>query len=173
MKKVKLNHILTLAALMAIATACKKDPTPESNPNHPTDTVSPLKRNDTLFVNLTTSHSFGPSPDTVRAHLNKPGVERVIIHLFRENGIGHPINCSHYSPGVFHKAREELQQDIDVDSTRVTLFIIFEVRNVNAPNHDWDQEQLGITSYDKAWFESKGAKFILLNKSKFGTYKQY
>ena len=162
MKKAKLNRVLFLAALAAIATACKKDPTP----NHPTNTVKPPKRNDTLFVNLATAYSFGPSPDTVRAHLNTPEVEQVIIHLFRENGIGYPIDCSHYSPGVFHKAREDLQQDIDIDSTKVRLFIIFEVCNVNAPNHEWGQEQPGITPYDKAWFESKGANFIIIDRNK-------
>ena len=165
-KQYNIGRVLIVVGIMAIATACHKDPTPEPNPNHPTDTVPPLKRNDTLYINLATSHSFGPSPDTVRAHLNQPDVEHVIIHLFRENGIGYPVNCSHYSPGVFHHARLALQQDIDVDSTRVSLFIIFEVRNVNAPNHEWDQEQPGITPYDKAWFESKGASFIILDKNK-------
>lgn len=156
-----------IIALMAFLGACQKDPTPQPQPDNPNDTIvtppEPVKKNDTIFVNWATSYSFGPSPDTVRNHLNRPDVDRVVIHMFNENGIGGSMNCAHFSPGVFHAAREDLQQDIDVDSTRTSLYAIFEVNNINAPNHEWGQDP-GITPYDKAWFESKGVQFIVLNK---------
>ncbi|MBO4746250.1 MAG: hypothetical protein J5613_04260 [Alphaproteobacteria bacterium] len=168
-KSKKAWGIFSLAALMAFLNACNKDPTPQPQPDNPNDTIvtppEPVKKNDTIFVNWATSYSFGPSPDTVRNHLNRPDVDRVVIHMFNENGIGGSINCAHFSPGVFHKAREELQQDIDVDSTRTSLYAILEVENINAPNHEWGQDP-GITPYDKAWFERKGVQFIVSTNKK-------
>ena len=44
MKNPKTNRVLFLAALMALATACKKDPTPNhpTNPVTPNDTTTPI-----------------------------------------------------------------------------------------------------------------------------------
>ena len=121
--KPKLSHILSLAALMAIATACKKDPTPTPNPNqNPTDTITPHTEPtypDTVYVpfewnyaNQNIDPAKNPNMDTIRFYASKPQVKKIIMVLLPppdDDGIGY-----NYSSGwvwrPFKRARDTLYQ---------------------------------------------------------------
>ena len=155
-----MNHILTLAALMAIATACKKDPTPEPNPNHPTDTINPVvpTREIVIHWNWDAGIGFAPPKDSIKYYANQADVRIIDINLIDMNGIGFPVNCTAFRASSFHKARDTLQTRIDIDSLKVklsgTILINFQ-NGATIPDHTIGYE-LGITPYDSAWFVKHG-----------------
>ena len=165
-----------LLSLMMLAwpTACTKPENPNQNQDNPNDSipetpVTPVEpKNDTIFWNLTTNPTWGPSADVVREHLNNPNTKNVVIHMFQngqngENGIGQPMDWTYYEPAMFYLAREYLEHNtFAADSIRTILYTMIEVTNVNATGHGWDE--IGITPADKAWFERRGAQFIILDE---------
>lgn len=86
MKNPKTNRVLFLAALMALATACKKDPTPEPEPtpNQPTDTVTPIVPEptypDTIYVPFQWE-IIRPNMDTIKFYANKDGVKTILMDM--------------------------------------------------------------------------------------------
>lgn len=161
----KLLLLTGLGSLLMVA--CQKDPQPEPTPETPVTPVEP--KNDTIFWNLTTNPTWGPSAEVVQEHLDKPNTKNVVIHMFsNQNGVGQPLNVVNYESALFDMARYDLIHNaLAADSTRTILYVIFEVTNVNATGHGWDE--IGITPADKAWFERHGAQFIILDEKKAKT----
>ena len=169
------KKLLLLTALNSLLlAACHKDPTPQPQPQPtPTDSIpetpaTPIEpKNDTIFWNLSTNPTWGPSAEVVREHLDKPNTKNVVIHIFQnglngENGIGQPMDWTYYEPGMFYLACEYLEHNtFAADSIRTILYAMIEVTNVNATGHGWDE--IGITPADKAWFERHGAQFIIVD----------
>lgn len=78
--------VLSLAALMALATACKKDPTPEPQPtpNQPTDTVTPIVPEPTYPDTIYVPWQWGftrPNMDTVKFYANKSSVKTILMDM--------------------------------------------------------------------------------------------
>jgi hypothetical protein len=153
-------------ALMALLGACKPDPMPTPEPN-PNDTVQPVvpTKEITLYWDWEANVGWAPSTDTIKYYTDQDSVKWVTIHLIGCNGVGFPINCSSFHPGTFHRARNELQPCINVDSTRVKLGGSLYTKNVNLPTHD-DEESFGMASYDREWYERKGCTVLVPNHSK-------
>lgn len=168
MKKPKTNRVLFLAALMALATACKKDPTPEPTPtpNHPTDTVTPVDtttpiiptREIVVHWDWDAGIGWAPPKDSIKYYTKQADVKIVDINLIDMNGIGFPVNCTGFRASAFHKARDTLQTRIDIDSSKVklsgTILINFQ-NGATIPDHTVGYEP-GITPYDSAWFVKHG-----------------
>ena len=78
--------VLSLAALMALATACKKDPTPEPQPtpNQPTDTVTPIVPEptypDTIYVPFEWRLTK-PNIDTIKFYSDKNDVKIILMDM--------------------------------------------------------------------------------------------
>lgn len=75
------QKVLTLAALLALANACKKDPIPEPNPVPnpvPTDTVTPITPADTITP-IVPGDTITPTPgDTIVPEPPVPGGDTVV-----------------------------------------------------------------------------------------------
>ncbi|MBO4480262.1 MAG: hypothetical protein J5742_01380 [Alphaproteobacteria bacterium] len=159
----KLGKILTLTGLMALANACNKDPIPTPDPG-PTPII-PTKEI-TILWNWDAGVGRAPPKDTVKYYTDQDSVKFVTISLIGNDGVGFPINCSGFYPGAFHQARDSLQTRINIDSTKVKLSGSFYVLYANAPGHDWGQQEVGITPYDKEWFEKQGCRFVFPDKTR-------
>ncbi|MBR5082280.1 MAG: hypothetical protein IKX35_07570 [Bacteroidales bacterium] len=114
--------ILSLAALMALAAACHKDPSPEPNPNHPTDTINPVVPEptypDTVYVPFEFAPAIfekNPNMDTIRFYADKPNVKKIIMDL-------EPMD-SLYTSGctwrAYDKEVDTLQKRIDIAPYKV------------------------------------------------------
>ena len=180
----KNNGFKTLLLLIGLNSlllaACHKDPTPQPQPT-PTDSIpetpaTPIEpKNDTIFWNLTTNPTWGPSAEVVREHLNKPNTKNVVIHVYQNNlngedGLGKPMDWTYYQPALIHLACEDWAQNAFAeDSVRTILYAMIEVTNVNAPGHGWEITEPGVTSADKARIEGWGGQFIILDGKKAKT----
>ena len=75
------QKVLTLAALLALANACKKDPIPEPNPAPnplPTDTVTPITPADTITP-VVPGDTITPTPgDTIVPEPPVPGGDTIV-----------------------------------------------------------------------------------------------
>ena len=143
MKKVKMNHILTLAALMAIATACKKDPTPEPEPEPLHDVV--------IDWDWGQGMGLAPSKEMIKNETDKKDVRAVFIN-FNET------NVTNWSPANFHKARDTLQTRIDIAPNKVrgSGTICVNSRNgAHMPTYT-ETEISGMSIYDSIWFTAHG-----------------
>lgn len=149
-------NIISLSALMAFLAACHKDPTPQPNPDHPTDTITPIVPTKDVTIVWDWSAGVGRAPpkDTVKYYTDQDSVRLVDIYLIGENGIGYPINCTGSYANVLHRARDSLQTRIDIDSTKVKLSGTLIVGEI-LPNHNSGQEP-GIAWYDSVWFVKQG-----------------
>lgn len=85
-KVIRHTAVLFLAALMALATACKKDPTPEPQPtpNQPTDTVTPIVPEptypDTIYVPFEWRLTK-PNIDTIKFYSDKNDVKIILMDM--------------------------------------------------------------------------------------------
>lgn len=98
MRKQKINHVLLLAALMAFATACKKEPTPNQNSNQPTDTV-------TQWRDWTIDWDWRNAPDKnlIKQYAADPSTRMIILNLL-------PDGCSTtFYPCIFNKGLRNLE----------------------------------------------------------------
>lgn len=156
-RKVRYNLLgktLTLAGLMAIANACHKDPTPQPQPtpNQPTDTITPtepVKPYDTMCLRWKVYSDWTPYEDSVRNRL-KPGVIQLTIHVYGENGIGHPINCTNWHPDSFSKIHHGMQQIINVDDARTNIDGLVDVNKIGPSGYEPDPFEYGTIPYDAA-----------------------
>ena len=156
MKKAKLNRVLFLAALAALATACKKDPTP----NQPTDTVTPIVPTKEVIINWDWDANMGwaPPKDSIKYYTDQSDVKTLNINLIGFDGVGFPVNCTGYPADAFRKARDTLQTRIDVDPPKVKLSgtILINFQNgatITNPDNDYTP---GMTPPDSAWFVKHG-----------------
>ncbi len=157
MKKPKVSHILSLAALMAIATACKKQTDPNSNNTN--DPVIPT-REIVIDWNCNATLAWVPPIDTVRYYIEQNDVKSVTIHLFGRAGPDYPINCSTFRPSMFCKGRKQIEPCVYLDP-RVKLS-----GGIRTPRDDFTSNsdtilEYGIASFDKAWFEKYGMTFFI------------
>lgn len=141
MKKAKLNRVLFLAALAALATACKKEPQPEPEPLY--DVV--------IDWDWNTDVGLAPSKEQIQSELNKKNVRNVFIN-FNE------MNVTSWAPADFHRARDTLQTRIDFapDKVRGSGTICVNSRNgAHMPNYT-EPEVSGMSIYDSIWFTAHG-----------------
>ena len=98
MRKPKINRVLLLAALMAFATACKKAPTPNQNPNQPTDTV-------TQWRDWTIDWDWGTSigVDLVKQYAADPSTRMIILNLLPDG------RSTSFNPSIFNEALTNLE----------------------------------------------------------------
>lgn len=161
-KVIRHSAVLFLAALMALATACKKAPTPEPTPtpNQPTDTVTP---NDTTTQIVPTreivipwsweaGEGYAPPKDTIEFYAKDPTVKYVFIHLICIQNMGSTREPKHY-----RKARDTLLTRIDIDSTKVHGRGEVKVGRDGAHIHpDTLTKKFGMWEPDSLWFAKHG-----------------
>lgn len=144
MKKPKTNRVLFLAALMALATACKKDPTPEPEPEPWREAVVPWMWG--------AGDGLVPPKDTIAFYTNDPTVKYVYIHIMQVNTMG-----STWEPRDFKKARDSLQTRIDINPDKVRGRGIVKVGRDGAHIHpDTLTKKYGMWEPDSAWFTKNG-----------------
>lgn len=148
---------ILLIALMAFLAACHKDPTPQPNPDHPTDPIIPTKEI-TIHWDWFANLGWAPPKDSIKYYTDQDSVKFVDINLIGLDGIGYPVNSTGFHPGIFHIARDTLQTRIDIDPAKVKLSgtILVNSRNgATFQNHNPDQG-LGMAYYDSIWFTDHG-----------------
>ena len=149
---------LSLTALLAfLMAACHKDPTPQPNPDHPTDTITPTKEI-TIHWNWEANLGWAPPKDSIKYYTDQDSVKFVDINLICADGIGYPVNSAGFFPSTFHIARDTLQTRIDIDPAKVKLSGTLLVNSENGAtfqNHDPDQGS-GMAFYDSIWFTDHG-----------------
>lgn len=157
MKKVKLNHILTLAALMAIATACKKDPTPEPTPNHPTDTINMHKK--IVLIWDWYYDGVAPNRDTVKYYANRPDVDSIIMMPDPNSEMSNRVTRV-YNTWDFHLARDTLQKRINFAPNKIKGKGTIHVNGVNGaqlpPEYEVETTQKGMSLEDSIWYTANG-----------------
>ncbi len=144
MKKVKMNHILTLAALMAIATACKKDPTPEPEPEPWREAVVPWMWGGGM--------GLVPPKDSIAFYANDPTVKYVYIYILQADTYG-----TTWEPRNFKKARDSLQTRIDIAPNKVRGRGLIKVgKNGAHIDPDTLTKKYGMWEPDSLWFTKNG-----------------
>ena len=154
----KNNGFKTLLLLMGLGAlvGCKKPPVPEPQPT-PTDSipetpVTPVKPYDTIVWDLHTAPSWAPSHDTIRNHL-KPGLKKLTLHIIDKTGAnGHDLYWINSTPQHLHRAREELQSDIELDTTLINLYGSASVKVIGTPGYVPTNEEEGTIQYEDAQY---------------------
>ena len=169
-KVIQYAAVLFLAALMALATACKKDPTPEPQPtpNQPTDTVTPVDTTTQIVPTReivipwcwSADNGLAPNVDTVRRYAMDPTVAYVFIHLI-------PGHETTWEPPIYKRARDSLQLCIDVDKNKVRGRGEVKVGRDGAHIHpDTLTKKFGMWEPDSLWFSNCGWKVKRFKKQR-------
>lgn len=159
-KAIQYIVVLLLAALMAMATACHKDPTPEPTPNHPTDTVTP---NDTtnmhkkIIVLWDWERDFVPSRNTIYNYADRNDVDSVIM---MPDTLSYASNnhARRFDPALFHLARQYLEEYIDYNPQKIKGGGIIYVNPIGGAHLSFDYmaDTCGMSMEDSVWFTRKG-----------------
>lgn len=154
----KNNGFKTLLLLMGLGAlvGCTKpeDPQPQPTPTDtiPTTPVTPVKPYDTIVWDLHIAYGWAPPQDTVRNHL-KPGLKKLTLHIVDRDGVnGDDVYWINTTPQHLHKAREELQSDIEIDKTLINLYGSASVKAIGAPGYVPTNEEEGIIQYEDAQY---------------------
>ena len=140
MKKAKLNRVLFLAALAALATACKKDPQPEPW----REAVSPWMWGGGMGI--------VPPKDTVAFYANDPTIKYVYIHILQADTYG-----GAWQPRHFNQARDSLQSRIDISPDKIRGRGIIKVGRDGARiSPDTLTKKYGMWETDSLWFTKNG-----------------
>ncbi|MBQ6027869.1 MAG: hypothetical protein IJL21_04955 [Alphaproteobacteria bacterium] len=168
MKNPKTNRVLFLAALMALATACKKDPSPEPTPNHPTDTITPAVPQDTIVPTReivipwcwSASNGLAPNMDTIRFYAIDPTVKSIFIHLI-------PGHETTWEPIRYNRAHDSLQLRINIDTSKVHGRGDVKVGRDGAHiSPDTLTTKFGMWEPDSLWFANHGWRVSRFKKTK-------
>ena len=155
-------NIISLGALMAFLAACHKDPipTPQPNPDQPTDTIPPVVPTKIITINWDWDAVIGwaPPKDSIKHYTDQDSVKFVDIHIMGRQGPDFPVNCSGYRPGAFHKARDTIQTRINIAPAKVKLsgtIIVNPDNGATLQSHENNQDS-GMAYYDSIWFTNNG-----------------
>lgn len=143
-KVIQHTAVLCLAALMALATACKKDPNGTNNTNEPTREV-------VIDWDWDQCVGLAPSKEMIKNETDKPDVKTVFIN-FNE------MNVTNLSPANFHRARDTLQTRIDINPTKVRGMGTLYVNSINGahlPNCT-EHDISGMSLVDSIWYTAHG-----------------
>ena len=131
----KLGKALTLAGIMALATACHKS----------YDVVIDWNWDDEM--------GFAPPKEMVKTETDKKSVEHVFINLIptsTSTGLG---------PGAFHRARDTLQTRINIDPNKVRgsgKIYVSEYNSAHMPPIYEPGQGAGMSLEDSIWFTANG-----------------
>ena len=159
-QKYNIGKVLSLAALMAIANACGKDPVPQPTPEQPTDTITPINNDTTpepwreAVIPWMWGGGMGlvPPRDSIEFYTNDPTVKYVYIYIMQVSTMG-----STWEPRNFKKARDSLQTRIDINPDKVRGRGLIKVGTDGAQIHpDTVTEKYGMWKPDSLWFTQNG-----------------
>lgn len=155
MKKVKMNHILTLAALMAIATACKKDPSPEPTPTDMHKKIVLLW--DWYF------DGAGPRRDTVKYYADSPMYDTILL-IPDSTSVLSEYSSRSYTTWNFHRARDTLQKSINFAPHKIRGAGTIHVNGINGahlpPDYEVETTKPGMSLEDSIWYTSQGWRVV-------------
>lgn len=152
-----IHKVLSFVALMIIAHACGKDPQPEPEP----EPIVPTKEVVVPWV-WGADEGFAPPSDTIENYTRDPYVKYVFIYILTVQNIG-----STWKPESFHRARDTLQNRINIDSTKVRGRGIVKVGKDGAQIHpDTLTKKYGMWEPDSLWFTKHGWKIQRFEKHK-------
>jgi len=153
MKKPKTNRVLFLAALMALATACKKDPTPEPTPTNMHKKI--------VLIWDWYYDGRAPNRDTVKYYANRPDVDSVIMVPDSTSELSNNV-ASVYTTWHYHRARDTLQKCINFAPKKVKGGGSIKVSKKNGaqlpPEYDVGLTQEGMSLEDSIWYTANGWK---------------
>lgn len=157
----KNNGFKTLLLLMGLGAliGCTKPSDPNQNNQNdtiptdsiPTTPVTPVKPYDTIYWDIDANTSWPPPHDTVENRL-KPGLKKLTMYIFSEDGIDRPVYCINRSPQALNKARKKLQSDIEMDSTLINLYGTLDVNQIGAPGYEPANTETGTIAWDDAQY---------------------
>ena len=193
----KTNKILSLAALMAIATACKKEPIPDVATSKQTPAMAP---NDTIprvpmdpgeLATMLTADQRATitwnwynwigyfdfiNPDTIEYYANRHNIDRITLmpdtNSFQSNG----ITSRMYTPYDFHRARDTickywdiLEQHGKTVNAGNAIIYVSKYNGAQLPNnYELDgYVPYGMSLEDSVWYTSKGYRVM----RDYGNYK--
>lgn len=159
---VNATFVLLILLVLGLMASCHKDPTPQpqpqptptdSIPTTPTDTIptAPVKPYDTIYWDIDANTSWAPPHDTIENRL-KPGLKKLTMYIFSEDGIDRPVYCINRSPQALNKARKKLQSDIEMDSTLINLYGTLDVNQIGAPGYEPTNTETGTIAWDDAQY---------------------
>lgn len=102
-----------LIVLMAFLAACHKDPTPQPNPNQPTDTIIPVTPHypDTIVIPFEfrpiVSEAY-PNVDTILFYADKSDVKTIIMDVAPMDSLFEYGSATGWTWVAFHRARDTL-----------------------------------------------------------------
>lgn len=161
----KTNRVLLLAALMALATACKKDPTPtpQPTPNQPTDTITPV---DTTNIHKKIVliwdwyyDGVAPNRDTVKYYANRSDFDTIILMPDSTSELSNRATRG-FNTWNFHRARDTLQKCINFAPNKVRGYGKIYVHKINGaqlpPDYDVETTKFGMSLEDSLWYTANG-----------------
>ncbi len=182
----KTDKTLFLAALMAIATACKKEPIPDVATSKQTPSMAP---NDTIphvpmdpgepatmltadqkatitwnWYNWIMYNDFINS-DTIEYYANRHNIDRITLMPDTNSFQSNVITCTYYTPYDFHRARDTIGKYWDIleqygKTVNAGNAIIYVNKYTGAHLPHNGYEPYGMSLEDSVWYTSKGYRVM-------------